>query len=49
MFALIDACGDRELGQIHAAFGSQAGGARRVALAALIEEHKRAHKYDGKV
>ena len=49
MFALVDACGDRELGQIHAAFGSQAGGARRVALAALIEEHKRAHKYDGKV
>jgi hypothetical protein len=49
MFALIDACGDRELGQIHFSFGSQAGGARRVALAALIEEHKRAHKYDGKV
>ena len=49
MFALVDACGDRELGQIHAAFGSQAGGARRVALAALVEEHKRAHKYDGKV
>lgn len=49
IFALIDACGDRELGQIHAAFGSQAGGARRVALAALVEEHKRTHKYDGKV
>ena len=49
IFALVDACGDRELGQIHAAFGSQAGGARRVALAALVEEHKRAHKYDGKV
>ena len=49
IFALVDACGDRELGQIHAAFGSQAGGARRVALAALVEEHKRTHKYDGKV
>ena len=49
MFALLDACGDRELQQLHAAFGSQSGGARRVTLAALVEEHRRSHKYDGKV
>ena len=48
-FALLDACGDRELQQLHAAFGSQSGGARRVTLAALVEEHRRSHKYDGKV
>ena len=49
VFALLDACGDRELQQLHAALGSQSGGARRVTLAALVEEHKRSHKYDGKV
>ena len=48
-FALLDACGDRELQQLHAALGSQSGGARRVTLAALVEEHRRSHKYDGKV
>ena len=49
LFALLDACGDRELQQLHAALGSQSGGARRVTLAALVEEHRRSHKYDGKV
>ena len=49
MFALLDVCGDRELQQLHAALGSGAGGARRVVLAALIEEHRRSHRYDGKV
>tara|TARA_B110000305_G_C19214837_1_gene527682 strand:- start:315 stop:593 length:279 start_codon:yes stop_codon:yes gene_type:complete len=49
VFALLDGVGDRELGQMHAAFGSAGGGARRVTLSNLIEEHKRSHKYDGKV
>ena len=49
LFALLDACGDRELRQLHGALGSSAGGARRVVLAALIEEHRRSHRYDGKV
>lgn len=49
VFALLDVCGDRELQQLHAALGSGAGGARRVVLAALIEEHRRSHRYDGKV
>ena len=49
VFALLDACGDRELQQLHGALGSLAGGARRVVLSALIDEHRRSHKYDGKV
>jgi hypothetical protein len=49
VFALLDQVTDRELGQMHAAFGVAEGGARRVTLANLVEEHKRRHKYDGKV
>lgn len=49
VFALLDACGDRELQQLHAALGTGAGGARRVVLAAFIEEHKSTHKFDGRV
>jgi hypothetical protein len=49
VFALLDACGDRELQQLHGALGSVAGGARRVVLSALIDEHRRSHRYDGKV
>jgi hypothetical protein len=49
VFALLDACGDRELQQLHSALGSLAGGARRVVLSALIDEHRRSHRYDGKV
>jgi hypothetical protein len=49
VFALLDACGDRELQQLHAALGTGAGGARRVVLAAFIEDHKSTHKFDGRV
>ena len=49
LFALLDAAGDRELQQLHAALGTGAGGARRVVFAALREEHERTHKFTGRV
>ena len=49
LFALLDACGDRELQQLHAALGVGAGGARRVVFSALREQHKLTHKFDGRV
>ena len=49
IFALLDACGDRELQQLHAALGAGAGGARRVVFSTLREQHKLTHKFDGRV
>ena len=49
LFALLDAAGDRELRQLHAALGAGAGGARRVVFTALREEHERTHKFTGRV
>lgn len=49
LFALLDAAGDRELQQLHAALGAGAGGARRVVFTALREEHERTHKFTGRV
>ena len=49
LFALLDACGDRELQQLHTALGAGAGGARRVVFTALREQHKLTHKFTGRV
>jgi hypothetical protein len=49
IFALMDAVGDREFQQLHSAFVSGHGGARRMVLRKFIDEYRRTHKFDGKI
>ena len=49
IFALMDSVGDREFQQLHMAFVSGYGGARRMILKKFIDEYRRTHKFDGKI
>jgi len=49
IFALMDSVGDREFQQLHMAFVSGQGGARRMILKKFIDEYRRTHKFDGKI
>ena len=49
IFALMDAVGDREFQELHSAFVSGHGGARRMVLRKFIDEYRRTHKFDGKI
>ena len=49
IFALMDSVGDREFQQLHMAFVSGQGGARRMILRKFIDEYRRTHKFDGKI
>ena len=48
IFALMDSVGDREFQQLHMAFVSGQGGARRMILRKFIDEYRRTHKFDGR-
>ena len=45
----MDSVGDREFQQLHMAFVSGYGGARRMILKKFIDEYRRTHKFDGKI